>query len=93
MAAWRAAFATRNVPVEAFLDPNLSMIDFLLPESRHGRHETVDVNVRIISMIEISEDRIRSIGRYLHNISPETEAALLAYELVPDLFSWQTTGK
>jgi glutamate racemase len=93
LAAWQAAFAARNVPVEVFLDPNRSMIDFLLPEPRHGRHENVTVNVRVISMIEIPEDRIRSIGRYLHNISPETEAALRAYELVPDLFSWQATGK
>ncbi|RKZ14559.1 hypothetical protein DRQ50_08795 [bacterium] len=87
--AWREAFASREVAVTAFLDPNLTMIDFLLPKSRYGRHANPAVRVSAVSMVAISDDRRESIGRYLRAISPATAAALDDYELRPDLFIWR----
>lgn len=87
--AWRTAFAARNIPVAGFLNPNETMIDFLLTETIQPRDESTSVTVRVVSMVEIPEQARRSIGRRLHEISPETEAALQSYEWVPDLFPWR----
>jgi len=40
-------------------------------------------------MVEIPAVALDSIGRYLHDLSPATEAALRNYELCPDLFVWR----
>ncbi|MCP4573992.1 MAG: hypothetical protein GY838_16660 [bacterium] len=89
LAAWQAAFAGHDQAVVEFLDPNLKMIDVLLPPALHGRHEAVDISVRAVSMVEIPAESRDSIGRYLRDISPETAAALADYELQPDLFPWR----
>ena len=89
MEFWKQAFASRGVEVTAFLDPNTSMIDFLLPVSIKQRYQESDVTVKAVSMIDIPADSLDSIGRYLHSISPATEAALQNFERIPDLFDWQ----
>jgi len=89
MEFWKLAFASRGVDVEAFLNPNTNMIDFLLPESSRQRYETSAVTVKVVSMIDIPAESRDSIGRYLHKISPVTESALADFELNPALFSWQ----
>jgi len=86
---WQQAFASRGVDVEAFLDPNTRMIDFLLPASMRQRYRQSEVTVKMVSMIDIPVDRQDSIGRYLHAISPATETALREFELRPDLFEWR----
>jgi len=86
---WQQAFASRGVDVEAFLDPNTRMIDFLLPASMRQRYLQSEVTVKMVSMIDVPEDRQDSIGRYLHAISPATETALREFELRPDLFEWR----
>ena len=89
MEFWKKAFASRGVEIAAYLDPNTKMIDFLLPVSLQQRYSQSKVEVKVISMIEIPQDRQDSIGRYLHSISPATETALREYELTPDLFQWR----
>ena len=86
---WQQAFASRGVDVEAFLDPNTRMIDFLLPASMRQRYPQSEVTVKMVSMIDVPADRQDSIGRYLHAISPATETALREFELRPDLFEWR----
>lgn len=89
MEFWKKAFASRGVEVEAFLDPNTKMIDFMLPTSLHKRFPQSEITVKIVSMIDIPEENRDSLGRYLHTISPATETALQHYEKVPGLFEWQ----
>ncbi len=90
MASWKQAFATRGVEVSAFLDPNTRMIDFLLPATLQQRYLQSDVTVKVVSMTDIPADRQDSIGRWLHEASPVTEAALRNFELKPDLFEWRS---
>jgi glutamate racemase len=89
MDAWMQAFASRGVEVSAFLDPNTRMIDFLLPEPLQQRYAQSEIQVKVVSMIDIPADRQESIGRWLHSTSPVTEVALRDFELKPDLFEWR----
>ena len=76
--------------VDAFLDPNTRMVDFLLPETMRRRFPQSEVAVKVVSMIDIPADRQDSIGRYLHAVSPATGAALREFELCPGLFEWRS---
>lgn len=87
--AWRDAFSTRGISVTEFINPNTTMIDFLLPTSLHDRHETVSVDIRVVSMVELTAERRASLGRYLRDVSPATANALDDYELIMDLFTWR----
>jgi len=87
---WKQAFASRGIQVSAFLDPNTRMVDFLLPASLRQRYPQSEVSVKVVSMIDIPADRQASIGRWLHAVSPVTEAALLDFELRADLFEWRS---
>jgi hypothetical protein len=40
-------------------------------------------------MVEIANERIRSIGRWLEDLSPQTADALKNYTKDPQLFEWQ----
>ena len=42
-------------------------------------------------MLDISEASIDSIGRFLHSVSPATEAALRRIQVEPGLFEWQSS--
>jgi glutamate racemase len=89
MDAWKKAFGERDVEVAAWLDPNRRMVDFLLPEESEGRYEESEVTVKVVSMVDIPAASIDSIGRWLHGVSPVTEAALRDYEQVDELFEWR----
>jgi len=92
MAFWKEAFASRGVEVEAYLDPNTRMVDFLLPVTLQQRYPQSEISVKVVSMIDIPADRQDSIGRWLHAVSPPTETALREFELKPDLFEWRDPG-
>ncbi len=87
---WKRAFESRGVTVEAYLDPNTQMIDFLTPPALRQRFPEPEVTVKVVSMIDIPEDRQDSIGRWLQDVSPATGAALRSFELRPDLFEWRS---
>lgn len=89
MAFWKQAFASRGIEVAAYLDPNTRMVDFLLPAGLQQRYPQSEVTLKVVSMIDIPQDRQNSIGRWLHTVSPATESALRAYELEPGLFEWR----
>lgn len=89
MDSWKLAFSSRGVDVAAFLDPNKKMIDFMMPETLQKRYPKSEITVKVVSMIDIPQDRQESIGRWLHSVSPETETALYGYELKADLFEWR----
>jgi glutamate racemase len=86
--SWRLAFESRGVAVEAYLDPNSRMVDFLLPGASRQRHPGTTVTVKVVSMIPLADAAVDSIGRFLHGVSPATETALRDYQLAPGLFEW-----
>ena len=87
--SWKLAFDSRGVEVDAYLDPNTRMVDFLLPEALWQRYPEARVNVSAVSMVPLAQASLDSIGRYLDAISPATAAALREYRLEPGLFQWQ----
>lgn len=93
MAAWREAFAARGVPVAGFLNPNLTMIDGLWSDPARARVDSVEVRVRVVSMVEIPQETIDSLGGLLQQQSPTTATALREYQLIPDLFLWRDVVK
>jgi len=41
-------------------------------------------------MVEITKNKIKSIGEWLNKISPQTAESLSHYELNPELFEWKS---
>jgi len=85
---WRKAFKDLGVTPLAFLNPNSKMIDFLFPVKFRNRYERTETFARVVSMVEIGQEKIASIGTYLNTYSPETAQALTNYELRENLFEW-----
>ncbi len=86
---WEKAFESLGVSPRAFLNPNFRMNDFLFQNPWTGRYKKTDVSVRVVSMVEIENQRIRSIGRWLEDLSPQTADALRNYTHDPELFEWK----
>ena len=62
---------------------------FALPDSFSRRYPQSVITVKVVSMIDIPQDRQDSIGRWLQAVSPVTETALYNYDLKADLFDWR----
>jgi glutamate racemase len=90
---WRKAFTDLGVTPLAFLNPNSEMIDFLFPVKFRNRYERTDTFARVVSMVEIEQEKIASIGTCLNTFSPETAQALTNYELRENLFEWKRYTK
>jgi glutamate racemase len=86
---WEKAFETFGVKPQVFLNPNFGMNDFLFQNTHTDRYRSTDVSVGVVSMVEIEEDRIRSIGTWLEGLSPQTADALRSYTHDPELFEWK----
>jgi glutamate racemase len=87
---WESAFAAAGVKPAGVLNPNARLVDFLVAPGRAGRFPATAVSVRAVSMIEIAPEKREALAGRLARTSPETAAALRAYELVPDLFLWKS---
>jgi len=87
--SWKEAFASYGIKPLSFLNPNTKMIDFLFQIEKRNRFQGADMTVSVVSMVEISPERIASIGSWLEKVSLKTAEALGAYELKPDLFEWK----
>ena len=83
---WTRAFAEAGVEPLGVLNPNGRMADFLFGPERAGRFPGTKVTARVVSMVQISPETVLSLGGWLERLSPETAAALAAYQFVPDLF-------
>lgn len=86
---WKAVFRGNDLEPLDFLDPNSNMSDFLFESKRRNRFKSTDVSSQVISMVQISQERIDSIGKWLKGISPHTAEALFNYELRENLFEWR----
>jgi len=84
---WKEAFLSLGVQPRAFLNPNSSMADFLFKPQLRGRFSDTLISVKVVSKVEISQEKMDSIGKYLAEISLETASALQNYELKPELFT------
>ncbi|OGD20923.1 MAG: hypothetical protein A2W03_07360 [Candidatus Aminicenantes bacterium RBG_16_63_16] len=87
---WEAAFAGAGVKPAGLLSPNSRMVDFLFAPGRAGRFPGTRITVHVVSMVEISQGKIDSLGKRLAGSSPATAEALRTYELVPGLFRWNS---
>lgn len=81
---WQLAFEKRNRKLQAILNPNTSMLNFL--SNMHGLPTHSNVTVKIVSKVSFLPESIRQIGKLLGVISAKTEQAFQQYILKPDLF-------
>jgi glutamate racemase len=88
--AWREAFREAGADLRGILDPNLAMVDAVFPAGGKPGPGGMEIRARVVSMVELSEAKRASLGGWLERISPETAAALRAYELKPGLFEWRS---
>lgn len=86
---WKQAFKDQGLKPRVFLNPNSKMIDFLFERQRQNRFPDIETSVSVVSMVEISQEKIDSIGGWLEKISPQTAEALIRYDLRANLFEWK----
>lgn len=86
---WKKAFESRRIKSFVILNPNAKMTDVLVPSASAKRYAATAVSAKIVSMVEISKQKIEALGGWLRKISPETADALARYELKLDLFEWK----
>jgi glutamate racemase len=87
---WKKAFEEAGVAPLAFLNPNSPIADSLFDEKYMGRYKKTEISAKVISMVEISPSKVESLGRWLHEFSPEVADALRNYDLLPGLFDWES---
>jgi glutamate racemase len=86
---WEEAFRSSKVRPLAFLNPNSKMLDFLFEPQERNPFDRTEISISVVSMVEIGEEKIESLGKKLGEISPQTRDALSFYELKPNLFKWK----
>lgn len=90
---WKNAFRSLGVEPLAILNPNAKMNDFLFRARYQDRFKNTEISVRIVSMVEIGQKKVESLGSFLFPLSPQTADALRKYEWKEDLFEWKTCLK
>jgi len=89
LSLWNKAFEERGQKLQGILNPNSRMLDFLFESGDKNRARTTEISARVVSMVEIAENKRQSLGGWLGKVSSEVAAALANYELKADLFSWR----
>jgi len=67
------------------LNPNAQLAHSLV-SGQHHRAQQAQVDVRFVSKVQFNPQGMRSLQRYVNQISPQTGRAFEAYEHIPDLF-------
>jgi glutamate racemase len=86
---WEKAFEEAGITPLAVLNPNPRLTDVLFDPKFVGRYQKTEVTARVVSMVEISRQKIDSLATWLERVSPETAEALRRYEHRPSLFEWK----
>ena len=86
---WEKAFEEAGAKPLAILNPNSRMINILFKPEHRGRFNETAISARVVSMVEIGEEKRLSLGKWLEGISPEVATALRSYELNPSLSEWK----
>ncbi|MCX6577274.1 MAG: aspartate/glutamate racemase family protein [Candidatus Aminicenantes bacterium] len=89
LSLWNKAFEERGRQLLGILNPNSRMLDFLFESGDKNRARTTKMSARVVSMVEIAENKRKSLAGWLDKVSPEVASALTKYELKPNLFKWQ----
>jgi glutamate racemase len=80
------AFAAAGHPGIELLDPNPLMGDVLFRPAYLLRYPRTEIEVEVVSKLEITEQERASIGPLLEAVSPAAAAAFRSYSLDPKLF-------
>ena len=86
---WEKALEEAGITPLAILNPNPRPTDVLFEPKFMGRYQKTEVTARVVSMVEISRQKIDSLATWLERVSPETAEALRRYEHQPSLFEWR----
>jgi glutamate racemase len=86
---WNKVFESRGVKSFAILNPNSKMANLLISQKFKNRYRATSIQAKVVSIVEINENKRTSLGEWLRSVSPETAAALGRYEWKPDLFEWK----
>lgn len=90
---WKNAFHSLGIEPLAILNPNARMNDFLFEDRYQNRFKNTEISVQVVSMVEIGEKKVESLGSFLFPLSPQTADALRKYLWREDLFEWKTCLK
>ena len=70
------------------LDPNKAMSEALLADLAPRGQEDVRIDLKVVSRIVWSDEKIAAIAKILDTVSPLTASALRQYRHDPDLFTF-----
>jgi glutamate racemase len=68
------------------INPNQAMSEHVRRAQPKGRFPTVNLDVKVVSRVPLSPEKIEAITPQIERLSPQTGRALQAYTLIPDLF-------
>jgi len=85
---WKSAFQDNDIELKSILNPNFKIADILFSMCTSHRFEESMINIEVVSKAEISEEKRKSVGGLLYEISPQTAEALKHYKWDETLFSW-----
>jgi len=86
---WERAFEEAGVEPLAVLNPNSRLADILVNREYADRFKKTEVTVRVVSMVDISRQKIDSLAPWLERVSPATAEALRRTDYQPSLFEWK----
>ena len=92
-ALWTAAFAEKRIDLRGILDPNARLAETVVPAGAAKRFDRTVIEARVVSMVEIAENKRAALGDQLAPRSPEVAAAFKAYKWVTDLFEGPAGAK
>ncbi len=68
------------------INPNQAMSDFVSVEPLPTRFQSVNLNIDVVSRVQLPPRKIGSIAAQIEPVSPQTAIALSNYQHIPDLF-------
>lgn len=83
---FKEEFASHNIAVANFLNPNPLMIDFMFDEKHINRFQKTDVSVKVVSQIELLPNKIEAISNLVKPTSLSTSEALKNYKYSSGFF-------
>ncbi len=87
---FRKAFEEKGRPVQAFLNPNPYMANFLFAQKARPYYTHCDLTVTVVSQPELSPNKIDNISNLIAPISAQTAEALKNYVHRPHFFEWKS---
>jgi len=83
---FKEEFASHNIAVANFLNPNPLMIDFIFEKEYTNRYKKMEVSVEVVSQIKLLSNKIEAISGLVKSTSPATSEALINYKYSQGFF-------